>query len=65
MYYELPFKKQSNICRCAPKRYGVVKTPKQQSSFAAQNLEDVAFYDIDAEDCGECGRKLSLPGHYK
>merc|ERR1712029_829502 len=31
---------------------------------AAQNLEDVAFYDIDAEDCGECGRKLSILGHY-
>ena len=50
--------------RCAPKRYGVLKTPKQQSSFAAQNLEDLALYDVEAEDCHECGRKLTAVGHF-
>ena len=48
----------------APKKFGVVKPPKQQSAFAAQNLEDLAFYDVDTEDCGECGRKITYPGHY-
>ena len=38
----------------------------QQPSFAAQNLEDLAMYDIDAQDsCKECGRKMISTGHFK
>ena len=33
--------------RQAAKRSGMVKTPQQQSAFAAQNLEDVVMYNVE------------------
>ena len=33
--------------RTAAKKSGLVKTPHQQSAFAAQNLEDVVMYDVE------------------
>jgi len=33
-------------------------------AFASQNLENMVMYDIDRELCGECGRKISLVGHF-
>lgn len=33
--------------RPAAKKSGIVKTPQQQSAFAAQNLEDVVMYDVE------------------
>jgi hypothetical protein len=51
--------------RTAARKSGLVKTPQQQSAFAAQNLEDMVMYDVERDDnCGECGRKFNLPGHY-
>jgi len=39
--------------------------PQPQLAFAAQNLEDLAFYDIDGnQDCGECGRKVGQKQHF-
>lgn len=48
----------------AAKRPLFTKPPKQQSAFAAQNLEDLAMYDVETEDCGECGKKIVTPGHF-
>ena len=50
--------------KIAPKR------PKlgqfQQTAFAAQNLEDLAMYDVDQDNsCMECARKFILNGHFK
>merc|ERR1719154_969670 len=36
----------------------------QQSSFAAQNLEDLAIYDAAGDRCLECGRSMTSSGHY-
>ena len=33
-------------------------------AFASQNLENMAIYDVDREDCGECQRKMNLGGHF-
>lgn len=33
-------------------------------AFRSQNLENMVMYDIDRELCGECGRKISLVGHF-
>ena len=33
--------------RLAAKKSGLVKTPQQQSAFAAQNLEDVVMYNVE------------------
>ena len=52
--------------RLAPK--GIIKKlgSVQQTSFAAQNLEDLAMYDVDgAHNCKECERKMVTTGHYK
>ena len=51
--------------RLAPK--GTVKKmgSVQQTSFAAQNLEDLAMYDVDGNDsCKECERKMVTTGHF-
>ena len=51
--------------RLAPK--GTVKKmgSVQQTSFAAQNLEDLAMYDVDGNDtCKECERKMVTNGHF-
>ena len=50
--------------KIAPKR------PKlgqyQQTAFAAQNLEDLAMYDIDQDNsCMECAKKFMSTGHFK
>jgi len=36
----------------------------KQSSFAAQNLEDMAIYDAVGEPCHECGRSMTAANHY-
>jgi len=33
-------------------------------AFASQNLENMAIYDVDREDCKECQRKMNLGGHF-
>ena len=33
--------------RTAAKKSGLIKTPQQQSAFAAQNLEDMVMYDVE------------------
>jgi hypothetical protein len=33
--------------RTAAKKSGLVKTPQQQSAFAAQNLEDMVMYSVE------------------
>ena len=33
-------------------------------AFRSQNLENMVMYDIDRELCGECGRKISIVGHF-
>ena len=51
--------------RLAPK--GTIKKmgSVQQTSFAAQNLEDLAMYDVDnSHACKECERKMVVMGHY-
>ncbi len=50
--------------RNAARKSGLVKAT-QQSAFAAQNLEDMLMYDVDNEDCGECGRKMVGKDHYR
>merc|ERR1712223_2252412 len=37
---------------------------QQHGAFAAQDLENVVFYDIDREECGECNRKMGVAGHF-
>ena len=52
--------------RMAPKKAAKPSTA-QQSAFAAQNLEDLVFYDLDqdADACGECKKRVCSIGHYK
>ena len=38
---------------------------QQSGAFAAQNLENMAMYDVDKEDCGECHRKINVAGHFR
>jgi len=33
--------------RTAARKSGLIKTPAQQSAFAAQNLEDMVMYDVE------------------
>ncbi len=59
-----------------PNEIGIKMAPKkttgpklgqvQQTAFAAQNLEDLAMYDVDKDDaCKECTRKMATSGHFK
>ena len=44
---------------------GSARPMAQQAAFAAQNLDDVALYDVEAEqDCGECGKKVVQKQHF-
>ena len=45
-------------------RKNVMIKAQQQAAFAAQNLEDMVMYDVEQEDCGECGKKLVQKAHY-
>lgn len=56
-------KPDERLARTAARRSGLVKA-QQQSAFAAQNLEDMVMYDVEQEDCGECGKKLSAKSHF-
>ena len=53
--------------KMAPKKSSTPKLGQvQQAAFAAQNLEDLAMYDIENDDiCYECGKKFVLQGHFK
>ena len=53
--------------KIAPKKAGAPKLGQfQQSAFAAQNLEDLAIYDVDKDDaCMECRKKMTAIGHFK
>ncbi len=53
--------------KLAPKKsYAPKLGHVQQTAFAAQNLEDLAMYDVDKDDnCMECGKKFTTPGHFK
>ena len=35
-----------------------------QAAFASQNLEDLAIYDAAGDQCCECGKSMTLAGHY-
>lgn len=53
--------------KIAPKKSNAPKMGQyQQTAFAAQNLEDLAMYDLDNDNnCMECARKMILNGHFK
>ncbi|XP_040571106.1 uncharacterized protein [Lepeophtheirus salmonis] len=56
-------KPEDRIARNAIRKTGVLKL-QPQSAFAAQNLEDMLMYNIYKEDCCECNKKMTNPGHY-
>ena len=52
--------------KLAPKKTNVKLGQIQQTAFAAQNLEDLAMYDVDRDDaCKECTKKMTAVGHFK
>lgn len=52
--------------KLAPKKEAKKLGQVQQTAFAAQNLEDLAMYDVDGTDsCKECTRKMTISGHFK
>eukprot|EP00095_Tigriopus_kingsejongensis_P004720 maker-scaffold931_size79642-snap-gene-0.11 protein:Tk04720 transcript:maker-scaffold931_size79642-snap-gene-0.11-mRNA-1 annotation:"pogo transposable element with znf domain" len=50
--------------RSSARKSGLVKNPQQQTAFAAQNLEDLVMYDVDAENCNECGVRIVQRSHF-
>ncbi len=54
-----------NFYKYANRKSHYMRFPTQQSTFAQQNLEDLAFMDVDSEQsCHECGKKLHHKSHY-
>ena len=52
--------------KLAPKKSKPKLGTNVQTAFAAQNLEDLAMYDVDKEDaCKECTKKMTAVGHFK
>ena len=52
--------------KLAPEKTNMKLGQIQQTSFAAQNLEDLAMYDVDRDDaCKECTKKMTAVGHFK
>ena len=52
--------------KLAPKKTNMKLGQIQQTAFAAQNLEDLAMYDVDRDDaCKECTKKMTAVGHFK
>ena len=62
---EMP-KPQEKYLKLAPlSKAGVpAKGNTLQPAFAAQNLEDVAYYNVDVELCLECNAPLQKKGHF-
>lgn len=50
--------------RIAVRKPAWIKSVQQQTAFAGQNLEDLIMYDVDSENCSECGLKLVQKSHF-
>jgi len=57
-------KPDERFIKTAVKKSSAIKSLPQQAAFAAQNLEDLAIYDVQGDVCCECGRSMTSPGHY-
>lgn len=50
--------------KLAEKHNWALRSIPQQAAFAAQNLEDLALYDVQGEMCCECDKDMTKAGHY-
>jgi len=50
--------------KTATRKSSLAKSLPQQAAFASQNLEDLAIYDAAGDQCCECGKSMTLAGHY-
>ncbi|XP_059085785.1 uncharacterized protein LOC131882601 [Tigriopus californicus] len=50
--------------RLAVRKPAWIKSVQQQTAFAGQNLEDLIIYDVESENCSECGVKLVQKSHF-
>jgi len=50
--------------KLAEKHNWAMRSIPQQAAFAAQNLEDLALYDVQGEMCCECDKDMTKAGHY-